>query len=191
MRFTRMNNYVRSLDVQYASLSGAQKAAWKQLAVDFPWLCYCLPDIYDFPEDGFFAGTGLQAFRTVNCTGLDNGLPVTFVPPLSVTGFDGDELILTTLAGGLGVLWTGRSSVPVGSFYLDVRLVDVNNVPAAGPAVQKFSFSFVVSVTYDVPVLLFATPTSPPPPSMIVTVAGVAVGQVDAGPFFASRLPLV
>ncbi len=190
-RFTRMNNYVRSLDVQYAALSGAQKSVWKQAAIDWPWLCYCLPDIYDFPEAGFFAGTGLQAFRTVNCTALDNGLPVTVVPPVSVTGYDGDQFILTTLAGGLGVLWTGRSSVPVGTFYLDVRLAYANNIPGTGPAVQKFSFSFVTPVIYDVPVLLFPTPTAPPPPSMIVTIAGVAVGQTDAGPFYAIRLPLI
>lgn len=186
-----MNTYVRQLDLRYNALSGAQKAAWKAAAVAWPWLCYCLPDIYDFPEGGFLAGTGVQAYRTVNCSNLDSGLPVSDIPPSSVTAYDGDFIFLLFEPDGVYALWAGRSADPVGTFVVDVRLTMANNVPTQGPAVQKFVYQFTAPIDYFVPVLLFPAVSPAPPPSLTVYIAGLAVVQVGAGPLFADRLPLV
>lgn len=184
-----MNDYVRALDVRYGGLTGAQKADWKLAAHNWPWLCYCLPDIYDFPEDGFYAGTGLQVYRTVNCSRLDIGQDVTDVVPLTATAFDNDTLSLFYAAGWY-VVWGGRSSSPPYSYCADVRIWIGNHRPDYGPAVSKFVYAETLQIDYLVPCEIFAAPVGPPPPpSMLTIVFGVSVGDCGVGPFFGVRLP--
>jgi hypothetical protein len=189
-RFTRINTYIRQLGWRFAALSPTDQAGWNAAAVSFPWLGYCLHNIYDFPEGGFVAQTGIQVYNNTNCSNLNLGLPVQDVAPITATAFDNDILFLSTDGLGLYCTWSGRSSDPTGSFYIDVSTWVGNNLPGFGPAVSKFTYFASYPITYNVPVLLFLFEVPPPPASMIQVVYGVSVGEVGAGPFFAERLAL-
>lgn len=189
-RFLRMNDFVRSLDVRYSAFSGARKKTWKDFADLFPWVTFCLDDIYDVPFDGFLAGTGVQAFRSINCSRLDCGLSVAVDPPTDLVQPAGDTLTLSVGAFGFYATWSGRTSSPVGSFVFDLRLWLGNSLPSAGPAVSKFRFQRVVSASYNSPVLVFPVPVDTTLPAWPARVVGVAVLQIGGSPFFAQRLPI-
>lgn len=190
-RFLRMNNFVRSLDVRYNAFSGAQKSEWKNFSDEYPWIGYCLENIYDFPEGGFVAQGGLPPYRTVNTWLLDQGFSVTDVPPVVATAYDND-IVSLTYAGAWFITWTGRSSPPVGLFSAELRLAVSNHIPDYGPAVSKFRFYDTVPLSYGVPTEIFAGPPVPPPvPTMATYTLGVAVGDQAAGPFFGVRLNFV
>ena len=183
-----MNNYVRTLANRFAALSPSVQASWQTAANSFPWLGYCLDNIYDFPEGGFVAQTGISVYNVVNCANLDLGLPVLDVAPTVATGPDNDFLFLTTEPDGLYVTWNSRSVDPVGSFYADVRIWIGNNLPGSGPAISKFTYFETIPILYNTPTLLFLFPVIPPAPSMEFAVYGVTIGEVGAGPFAAERL---
>jgi hypothetical protein len=189
-RFTRVNNYTRQLGWRYDALSPAVKASWQAASDNYPWLGYCLDQIYDLPDEGYHSQGGLAVYNVVNTANLDNGLAVQDVAPTFATGRDSDVLVLTTDAVGLYCTWSGRPTDPTGSFYITVSTWIGNNLPGYGPAVSKSVYFASYPISYGVPVLLFLFEVPPPPPSMIQVVYFVAVGEVGAGPFFGDRLVL-
>lgn len=187
-RFLRMNNFVRSLDVRYNALSSAQKKTWKDFADGYPWVTYCLDDIYDVPFDGYLAGTGVQAFRSVNCFRLDQGLSVTLTAPSFATARDNDTISLF-YSSGWYIQWGGRSDFPLTCYSADIRYAVSNNVPTSGPAVSKFVYNSTVNIDYQIPLLIIPAPVGPPPPvSMITYTLGVAIGDCNGAPFFGARV---
>jgi hypothetical protein len=187
-RFTRINNYVRQLGWRFQALSPAVKSSWDAAGSTWPWLGYCLRDIYDFPEGGFLVQTGISVYNTVNCANLDLGRSITDAPPISATRWFGDYLFFSAGVGGTYLTWTGRPTPPSGTFYVDVRLWVGNSIPGFGPAVSKSVYLFSMPILYGVPTLLLADVIPPPPPSMAVYIYFVDVGEVGAGPFFGDRL---
>lgn len=187
-RFTRMNTFVRQLGWRYSALSPTAKSGWDSAGSMFPWLGYCLPEIWDVPDTGYATTTGLQVYNTVNCARLDNGLTVTDSAPTSAVGLDSDLAYLTEEPDGTYLTWSGRPTDPTGTFYADIRIWIGNNLPGFGPAVTKFTYEFSLPILYNTPVLLFPVEVPPPPPSGQIELVGVTIGDYDAGPFFGERL---
>lgn len=187
-RFNYFNDFVRQLDVRYTTLAPDEQDEWELAAQTWLWWAKCLPWIFDFDPLDQAPGTGLAAFRGVNCARLTLGMSVIQTPPDVVTVPGADLLLLTDTAPPT-VVWTRGSEDPPGDHTLTVYAAALNHEPERGPAVQKYKYAGSVAIAigesvslYDILAALGWTSG----PSYIA----LALGLSSSGqpPFFGARL---
>lgn len=146
-RFTRFNNLVRDLDRRFRDLPTHGKREWARWSTIWPHSVFCLPGIFHDEPPPEFQRWAIASYQNVNCTRIEQGLPVSDAVPLLVTSRENDS-ILPEGSVSFSVFWDGRVSAPVGPCTCSVYARGLNHPAESGPAIQAMRFQFLEPIVY-------------------------------------------
>lgn len=187
-RFKQVNNFIRSLAVQFDELDDDEKRDWKNAAEKWFWFAQCVPWVFEYDPLKEDAPTAIAAYQGVNAANLLNSLTVVRRPPLETIIKDGDTIIADT-SGFRAIRWFGRSTAPSGEFMAHVRGKTAMHEPESGPALQKYTWGMAIPINYnDSTSIASIVDSVPGAETMPFLSVAVTIMQKGSAPFIGQRI---